>query len=148
MFQGSGQPFFKVGPDSLETLLAFRDFDNASGLNEKKPPLKSWEKHQQDFLQADPTLQGGRGKGLIGAINYLSNKGVNSFSFLTYNVDGDGANVWPHISPTDKTHFDCSKLEQWAIVFKHAQSRGLLLHFKLKETENDDWGGARGAKEI
>ena len=42
--------------------------------------------------------KGGKGKGLIGASNYLSGTGCNAFSFLTYNVDGDGSNVWPYIS--------------------------------------------------
>jgi len=35
-------------------------------------------------------------------------------------------------------HYDCSKLDQWQIVFDHAQKLGLYLHFKLQETENDD----------
>jgi hypothetical protein len=35
-------------------------------------------------------------------------------------------------------HYDCSKLDQWQIVFDHAQELGLYLHFKLQETENDD----------
>jgi hypothetical protein len=75
---------------------------------------------------------------LIGAINYLSGKECNVFSFLTYNAGGDGDNVWPHISREDKYHFDCSKLDQWGIVFNHATTRGMYLHFKLQETENDD----------
>ena len=35
-------------------------------------------------------------------------------------------------------------MDQWGIVFWHAQRNGLLLHFKLQETENDDH--RRGAK--
>ena len=139
VFRESNRPFFKVGPDAPETMLAYSDFDDARTLKPKKGPIKSWEKHQQDSLETDPTWKGGKGKGLLGAINYLSDKGINSFSFLTYNVDGDGANVWPHVTPTDKLHFDCSKLDQWGIVFGHAQTRRMLLHFKLQETENDDW---------
>ena len=30
---------------------------------------------------------------MIGALNFLSDKGVNAFSFLTYNAGGDGDNV-------------------------------------------------------
>ncbi|MCA9057202.1 MAG: hypothetical protein KDA85_01830, partial [Planctomycetaceae bacterium] len=37
-----------------------------------------------------------------------------------------------------KLHYDCSKLDQWGIVFDHAAMRGMYLHFKLQETENDD----------
>ena len=133
------KPFFKVGPDAPETLLAYKDFDDTRTKDPKKGPLKSWKKHEQDAWPADPTWKGGKGKGLLGAINYLSKKGVNSISFLPYNVDGDGNNVWPHVSPTDRMHFDCSKLDQWSRVFHHAQFHNMLLHFKLQETENDDW---------
>jgi hypothetical protein len=75
---------------------------------------------------------------LIGAVNYLAGKGCNVFSFLTYNAGGDGDNVWPHLNREDKLHFDCSRLDQWGIVFSHATSKGMYLHFKLQETENDD----------
>src|SRR6202008_2995870 len=34
--------------------------------------------------------------------------------------------------------YDVSKLDQWQVVFDHAQRRGVYLHFKLEETENDD----------
>ncbi len=134
----SKQAFFKVGPDSPETLLAFDEFDGTRSLSLNKSPVKSWQPHVKDWRENDPVWKGGKGKGLIGALNYLSHKGLNSFSFLTYNVDGDGNNVWPFVSATQKLHFDCSKLDQWQIVFDHAQSLGLLLHFKLQETENDD----------
>jgi hypothetical protein len=33
---------------------------------------------------------------------------------------------------------DLPKLDQWQIVFDHAQSQGLYLHFKLQEQEIDD----------
>ncbi|MEM9420800.1 MAG: putative collagen-binding domain-containing protein, partial [Planctomycetota bacterium] len=92
----------------------------------------------QDWHDGDPTWQDGKGKGLIGAINYLSDTGCNAFSFLTYNVDGDGSNVWPYIHPRDKMRFDCSKLDQWAVIFDHATTKGMYLHFKLQETEIDD----------
>ncbi|MCK4830888.1 DUF4038 domain-containing protein, partial [bacterium] len=50
----------------------------------------------------------------------------------------DGDNVWPFIARDDKLHYDCSKLDQWGIVFEHATSLGLHLHFKLQEQEMDD----------
>ena len=134
-FKGNQEYFFKAGTDAPETLLAYEDFDATYTL---KTPLKTWKKHAQDWQNGDPTWQGGKGKGLIGAINYLSNKGLNSFSFLTYNSGGDGYNVWPFIKHDEKYHYDCSKLDQWQILFDHAQSKGLYLHFKLQETENDD----------
>lgn len=137
-FAGSGEPFFKVGADAPETLLAFADFDGTRANNEKKCPLKTFAPHLQDFREDSPTWQDGKGKGLIGAIDYLSGKGVNAMSFLTYNAGGDGDNVWPFIDRDEKFHYDCSKLDQWNLVFAHAQKRGIFLHFKTQETENDD----------
>ena len=86
----------------------------------------------------DPTWKGGHGKGLVGALNSLASRGVNAFSFLTYNAGGDGDNVWPFMERDSKLHYDCFKLDQWQVVFDHAQTQGLSLHFKTQETENDD----------
>lgn len=57
---------------------------------------------------------------------------------------GDGDNVWPFIERNDKLHYDCSKLDQWGIIFSHPQKLGLHLHFKLQETEIDDQRRRRG----
>ncbi len=134
-FQGTGKYFLKVGADAPETLLAYVDFDGTETLN-RKAPLKTWGPHVQDWREGDPTWKAGRGKGLIGAINYLSGKGMNVFSFLTYAAGGDGDNVWPFIQRNDKLHYDCSKLDQWGIVFAHGTHQGMYLHFKLSEREN------------
>ena len=137
-FAETGKYFLKVGADAPETLLAFADFDNTVATKPKKAPLKKWQPHVADWQTGDPTWQNGKGKGLIGAVNYLSSKGCNAFSFLTYNAGGDGDNVWPFIERNDKLHYDVSKLDQWGVVFDHATSRGMFLHFKMQETENDD----------
>ncbi len=137
-FAGSKDAFFKAGADAPETLLAFKDFDGTVANNPKKGPLKSYDAHVKDWRPSSPTWQGGKGKGLIGATDYLANKGVNAISFLTYNAGGDGDNVWPFTSRNAKFHYDCSKLDQWNILFTHAQSRGLHINFKMQETENDD----------
>jgi hypothetical protein len=92
----------------------------------------------QDWKPTDPAWKDGKGKGLIGALNYLAGKGVNAISFLTYNAGGDGDNVWPFVQREAKFHYDCSKLDQWGIVFDHATSLGIFLHFKLQEEEMDD----------
>ena len=137
-FAGTGEYFLKAGPDSPETLLAYADFDNTQTMKDDKCPLKKYEPHVQDWNKGDPVWHSDRGKGLIGALNYLAGKGVNSISFLPYNAGGDGDNVWPFINRDDKFHYDCSKLDQWGIVFTYAQRLGLHLHFKLQETEIDD----------
>ena len=136
-FAGTGEYFLKLGTDSPETLLGYADFDDTTA---RKPavPLHTFESHVADWIAGDPTWQDSKGKGLIGGINYLSSKGVNSLSFLTYNAGGDGDNVWPFVARDDTFHYDVSKLDQWQIVFDHAQRKGLHLHVKLQETENDD----------
>jgi Domain of unknown function (DUF5060)/Putative collagen-binding domain of a collagenase len=136
-FAGTGTYFLKAGPDSPETLLAYSDFDGTEA-RKKNVPLKTWQPHAADWKPGDPTWKGGKGKGLLGALNYLSDKGCNAFSFLSYNAGGDGDNVWPFVTRDDKLHYDCSKLDQWGVVFDHAQAKGLYLHFKMQETENDD----------
>jgi hypothetical protein len=137
-FAGSKEYFLKAGPDAPETMLGYADFDNTHAGKPGKVPLKTWQPHVRDWRNGDPIWQGGKGKGLIGALNYLAGKGVNAFSFLTYNAAGDGDNVWPFIQREDKLHYDCSKLAQWGIVFDHATALGLYLHFKLQENESDD----------
>jgi Domain of unknown function (DUF5060)/Putative collagen-binding domain of a collagenase len=147
-FAGTGEYFLKLGPDSPETLLAYADFDDTKTMK-AAAPVHVYEPHVKDWANGDPVWKDGKGKGLLGAINYLSSKGANSLSFLTYNAGGDGDNVWPFVSRDDTFHYDASKLDQWQIVFDHAQAKGLYLHFKLQETENDDHvrgegGGGRG----
>jgi len=146
-FKGTGEYFYKAGTDAPETLLAFEDFDNTITM---KPnvPVKKFAAHIQDYTEGDPTWKNGKGKGLIGAINYLSGKGVNAFSFLTYNAGGDGDNVWPFVSRNEKYNYDCSKLDQWQIVFDHGQNKGMYLHFKTQETENDDNTKGQNNQEI
>lgn len=136
-FAGNKQFFLKAGADAPETLLGYRDFDGTIA-RKKNVPLKEYRPHLQDWKKGDPSWKNGKGKGLIGAINYLSATGCNAFSFLTYNAGGDGDNVWPFIERNKKLHYDCSKLDQWEIVFAHGTRKGMYLHFKMQETENDD----------
>jgi hypothetical protein len=146
-FAGSKEYFLKAGADAPETLLAYTDFDGTQPGRKQAPrsgeaaptqKLKTWGPHVQDWKTGDPTWKDGKGKGLIGAINYLAGKGANSFSFLTYNAAGDGDNVWPFVERDDKMHYDCSKLDQWGVVFDHGTARGMYLHFKMQENEMDD----------
>lgn len=137
---GNNEWFVKVGPDSPENLLGYNEFDGT--YDHDNGSLKNWSPHVGDWVNGDPSWKGGKGKGLIGALNYLAAEGQNVFSFLTYNAGGDGKDVWPFTAHTDRLRYDCSKLDQWGKVFTHAQQRGLYLHFKTQETENDNgtWG--------
>jgi hypothetical protein len=94
----------------------------------------------------DPTWQGGKGKGLVGALDYLAGRGANAVSFLTYNAGGDGNDVWPFVERDDKLHYDCSKLDQWQVVFDHAQALGLFLHFKIQRRRTTTSGWATSAR--
>ena len=151
-FAKTGEYFLKAGPDSPETLLAYEDFDGTRTL---KTAIHAYAPHVQDWKTGDPTWAKTKGKALIGAINYLASKGMNAMSLMPYNGGGDGDNVWPFVDRDDKFHYDVSKLDQWQIVFDHAQAKGIYLHFKLQEQENDDGtfgggggggGGGRGAR--
>ena len=141
-----GSYFVKGGTDSPENLLAYGAFDDTYSLLEKgqeregeapTAPLHVYAAHEGDWNAGDPTWKGGKGKSLIGGLNYLAGEGINVFSFLTMNVEGDGYDVWPWIAPDVRDRFDVSKLAQWDVVFTHADSLGLFLHFKTQETEND-----------
>lgn len=145
-FAGTGEFFLKAGADAPENLLAYADFDGTRSNKRREPRageatpdgLKHWQPHLQDWRPGDPTWKDGQGQGLIGALNYLAGKGCNAFSFLSYNAGGDGDDVWLFVEREDKFHYDCSKLDQWGLVFDHATARGLYLHFKLQENELDD----------
>lgn len=76
------------------------------------------------------------------ALNYLAlEKGMNAFSFITMNIEGDDKNVFPYISNVNTgdnyQRIDVSKTAQWEVVFSHADKLGLYMHFKTQETEND-----------
>ncbi|MFW5699488.1 MAG: DUF5060 domain-containing protein [Bacteroidota bacterium] len=147
-FAETGGYFFKCGPDSPENFLSYYAFDGDFVNDGHKDNLvKKWEAHLRDWKEGDPTWKNGKGKEIIGAMNYLVSKGMNSVSFLTNNVNGDDRNVFPYIDYDTWDRFDCSRLDQWEIVFTHAQENGIFLHFKTLEHENQGLldNGAIGA---
>jgi hypothetical protein len=145
-FAETGEYFLKGGADSPENFLAYFEFDqtperaNAAPTRQgeaKRAPIHRYLPHARDWNPGDPTWQGGKGKNIIGALNYLASKGMNSIYFLTMNVGGDGDDIWPWTAKDERYRFDCSKLDQWEIVFEQADKLGILLHFLTQETEND-----------
>jgi len=63
---------------------------------------------------------------------------MNSVYFLTYNLNGgDGKDVWMWTQPRERYRFDCSKLDQWEIVFSHMDRLGVAMHVVTQEQEND-----------
>jgi len=153
----NGDYFLKGGADSPENFLAYADFDDTfdtaahEGVaSDSGKFLHEYAPHVKDWRESDPTWQGDKGKGIIGALNYLASKGMNSVYMLTYNLDGgDGKDVWPWTDPKVRDRFDVSKLEQWERVFTHMDRLGIAMHVVLHETENDEeLGGGSGLNAI
>ena len=137
-FAGTGEYFLKQGADAPENFLAYADFDGDFKSDGQKDNLvKTWAAHVGDWHTGDPTWNGGKGKGIVGAINYLASEGLNAFSFLPMNIDGDDRNVFPYTTYSERYRMDCSRLDQWEIVFAHGTRKGMFLHFKTQETENE-----------
>lgn len=135
---GNGKVFLKAGADAPENFLAYSEFDGDFKSDGHKDELiKTWAPHVRDWQRGDPTWAGGKGKGMIGAVNYLASQGMNAFSFLTLNINGDDRNVFPYTDYQQRDRLDISKLAQWEVVFEHATSKGMFLHFKTQESENE-----------
>jgi len=128
-FAGGGI-FLKGGPDIPENMFGYTGFDNTPDAGH------SFSAHVDDWNPGDPDWNGGAGRGLIGALNFIAERGANSIYFLPMNIGGDGRDTFPTIAEFDKTRYDLSKLAQWEIAFTHAQSKGIWLHFVLAETES------------
>jgi hypothetical protein len=164
-FAGTGDFFIKGGADSPENFLAYEGFDGTYSNRDKQKrsgeaftagKLHRYEPHAADWKEGDPTWTCNRnreetesrgkkssgerdnrkGKNIIGALNYLASKGMNSVYMLTMNVMGDGDDVWPWTDRNERYRFDCSKLDQWEIVFSHMDQLGIMLHLVTQETEN------------
>ncbi|MEL6275665.1 MAG: DUF5060 domain-containing protein, partial [Bacteroidota bacterium] len=163
-YAGTEEWFVKAGADAPENTLAYEDFDEVPNKGNRR---KDWQPHAQDYVAAEAeqyTWQNGKGSELLGAVNYLSGKNVNAISFLTFSLEGDDHNVFPHlllnsVSDYESTNngqlweqgvhhdrFDVSRMAQWERIFSYADQKGLFLHFKTQETENDNVmdGGAVG----
>ncbi len=145
-FAGTGKYFLKGGADSPENFLAYIDFDGTTSKRdtgkregEANPEnnLHHYTPHLKDWKEGDPEWQNGKGKAMIGALNYLASKGMNSVYFLTMNINGDGKDVWPYTNYNKRLRFDCSKLDQWEKVFTYMDKLGIMLHIVTQETENE-----------
>ena len=139
-----GPYWIKGGADSPEDFLAYEGFDNTRSGSRFK--VKKYAGHVRDWKPGDPDWGNRDGRAIIGALNYLAEQHVNLIYFLPMNIGGDGQNVWPfagEINPSgdranDNVHYDISKLRQWEIVFSHAQSKGIVLHFVFNEAEKNN----------
>jgi hypothetical protein len=156
-FQGSKEWFVKAGPGSPEDFFGYEDFDgtyddqNKKGDTENKDTylyedhgfgagkgvgLHRYLFHREHWKEGDPTWQGGKGKGIIGAINYLSEIGANTLYHIILTRDDDADNTWPWTDRETKLIYDVSKLDQWDIVYTHMDRKGINADLYLCEASN------------
>jgi hypothetical protein len=145
-----GSYFVKTGTDSPENFFGYKGFDGVQDLGGALGGIvHAYGPHVADWQPGDPSA-GAAGspsglKGIVGALNYLSDSGVNAVYFLPMNLGGDGAETAPFLlyekSSYGKTHYDVSRLEQWNAVLEHAMRRGIVAQLVLSETEsgNEKW---------
>ncbi|MEM6704754.1 MAG: DUF5060 domain-containing protein [Acidobacteriota bacterium] len=131
-----GEPWVKAGPDVPENFLGYVGFDNTAIGNNRH----TFAAHVSDWRLGDPDWSAAgaanAGRAIIGALNYIADRGANSIYFLPMNIGGDGKDTFPTIGPQVKDRFDLSKLQQWEQALAHANELGILLHFVLAETES------------
>lgn len=154
----NGEYFIKGGQGSPETLLGITDID---GTPNGESDLRNYSDHVQDWESGQPTWKNGKGKGIIGAVNYLVDTAKNnSIYVITLTEGGDGNNVWPWPERvkdnTDNMYrYDVSKLAQWNLIFDYMSQKGMHIHILTTETENEQFfeyyefdaiGGTRFAK--
>lgn len=151
-FKGNGEWFVKSGPGSPEDFFGFKDFDNTydhpikSGDTQYKDDylyetggegLHKYLPHVADWQAGDPVWQGGKGKGIIGAINYLSSIGATTLYMIINTSTDDADNSWPWVDRLRYLEYDVSKLAQWNIVFDHMDQKGVAADFYLSEAINN-----------
>ncbi len=95
-FQGSEEWFVKAGPGSPENFFGYADFDgtqdeggSVDDSNLGPDGLHNYNAHIDDWETGDPEWQGGKGHGIIGALNHLSNEGANTLYHIIMTVDAD-----------------------------------------------------------
>ncbi len=129
----NGEYFMKIGSDSPEVLLEYNDIDDYDGVNYPREYLN----HVNDWNTGDPTWQGDKGKGLIGVINYLSGKGINSQYFVLHRNRERGS---PFSDPPNSYFsYDISRMDQWEVVFDHMVTKGLNVHLVFSESTNQSF---------
>ena len=132
----NGDHFIKMGANAPELLLEYTDFDGTSS-------SRNYSTHVSDWNSGDPTWNGGKGKGIIGVVNYLSGKGMNVHYFLTMNAYGDGKKAYPWTGQDNYYEYDVSKLDQWQVLFDHMMSQGMMAHIVTNEQENQSYFEAK-----
>lgn len=150
-FAGNKEWHVKAGPGSPEDFFGYKDFDNTFDhpvklsstqvkdtylYQQNGEGLHYFTPHVKDWKTGDPTWKGGKGKGIIGALNYMSSIGVNSLYFIPFTINDDSDNTWPWTSRDKTMSYDVSKLDQWDIVLTHMDRVGISATYYLCEAAN------------
>lgn len=141
-FAGDNTVFVQAGMGSPENIFGYDEFDDTIKQTGGgcKGILHSFAQHASDWNSGDPSWNNGRGKNLIGLINYISSRNVNSAYIMMNTVKGDGCDAHPwsvYNDSGDIKTFDVSKLDQWEVALSHMTKKGVLIHALTQETEND-----------
>lgn len=128
-------------------------------------PTRSWRRNTPSDPRTLVTFSdgascganfGAAGTTVIGAIQYLSDQGMNSIYMLPMNLGGDGKDVHPFAvipeteptrnTPSDRQlamNYSVKRLQEWNTVFEFANRKGVLVQLVLHERErpNVEWLG-------
>jgi len=150
-FAGNKEWHVKAGPGSPEDFFGYKDFDNTKDWETRTSStqvqdvylrnlngegLHYYTPHVADWKTGDPTWKGGKGKGIIGALNYMASIGINSLYMIPFTMGDDSDNTWPWTSRDQLMSYDVSKLAQWDIVFSHMDRVGISATYYLCESDN------------
>lgn len=134
-----GGYYIKSGENEPEDFMSYYGFDDAPG------SPRSYTAHAKDWQNGDPDWGGGKGKNIIGAINYLATQGVNEMFTILMSIGGrtGGRYVSPFAgnlnlagsSNNDNKHYDVGRLREWDIVFSHMQAKGMNMQLVLGRSE-------------
>lgn len=127
-----GDYFLKIGANSPEVFLEYAGFDGTN-------TSRTYPGHISDWKSGEPGWKDGKGKGIIGVVNYLAGQGLNSHYFLLMNAYGDGKETFPWTGADNYYEYDVSKLDQWQVVFDHMMKKGIMPQFVLTEQENQSY---------
>lgn len=150
-FAGSKEWHVKAGPGSPEDFFGYKDFDDTQDHTQRSSTtqlsdiylrnlngegLHFYSSHVNDWKTGDPSWKGGKGKGIIGVLNYLSSIGVNAIYMISFTETDDSDNTWPWPARLQRNIYDVSKLDQWDIVFSHMDKVGIAPNLYLSEADN------------
>ena len=150
-FAGNKEWHVKAGPGGPEDFFGYKDFDNTFDWPERKTKtqiadsflvklngegLHFYTPHLKDWKNGDPTWKNGKGKGIIGALNYIASTGANALYMILFTKGDDSDNTWPWTQRDSMMSYDVSKLAQWDMVFSHMDRVGISPNYYLCESDN------------